>query len=223
MKKELLTWIGIVAVFVALIVGLVAIDKATSKQNTTDPISDADWTLGPKDAKVTLIEYSDFECPACGYYYYPVKNALEKYGSKIYFAYRHFPLPQHPNAMFASEFAEASGKQGKFWEMYNIIFDKQKEWSDLPEDKAKAQFVLYGKSFGLDEAKLLVDASSTEVKAKINVNMEQGLKANLKGTPTFFINGVMIDNPQDAIAFDALISKTINDSESSDSANTSTK
>ncbi|MEI6238723.1 MAG: thioredoxin domain-containing protein [bacterium] len=223
MKKELLIWVGIVAVFVALIIGLVAIDKAISGKDRTVLSTDADWSIGPKDAKVTLLEYSDFQCPACAYYHGLLKTVLDKYGSKIRFSYRHFPLPQHPNAVFASEFVEASGKQGKFWEMYNMVFEKQKGWSDLPEDKAKAQFILYAKSFGLDEAKLLVDASSTEVKAKIEADTQDGLKAGLRGTPTFFLNGELIENPQGDIDFESLISKAINDSAKSDSTNTSTK
>jgi protein-disulfide isomerase len=78
-----------------------------------------------------LIEYSDFQCPACGFYFPLLKKLEEEFGENIAIVYRHFPLSSvHPNAKFAAYAAEAAGKQGKFWEMHDLIFTNQSEWSD---------------------------------------------------------------------------------------------
>ncbi|MEK7131726.1 MAG: thioredoxin domain-containing protein, partial [Patescibacteria group bacterium] len=91
---------------------------------------DSDWIKGAplKDTRVTLIEYSDFQCPACGAYYPMVKQLGQEF-KNLSIVYRHFPLPQHANARPAAQAAEAAGQQGKFWEMHDIVFDNQNSWA----------------------------------------------------------------------------------------------
>ena len=97
----------------------------------TSAVSDSDWVKGNRSAPVVLVEYSDFQCPACAASAPLVKQLTEEFGNKIAFVYRHFPLPQHKNAYPAAQAAEAAGKQGKFWEMADLIFANQTKWENL--------------------------------------------------------------------------------------------
>src|SRR3989338_2093696 len=145
--------IGIVfATFAILGVGIFFVSRDSSYKNPTSvnsqellKIIENDWVKGNKEAKVTLIEYSDFQCPACGAYYPVVKQLNEEVGDKIVIAYRNFPLRQvHQNAQIAAQAAEAAGKQGKFWEIHDMLFENQKEWSSYVN--AKEIFIKYAQS-----------------------------------------------------------------------------
>lgn len=105
--------------------------KNGEKENSME-VKVNDNVKGSREAKAVLIEYSDFQCPACQVYYPVVKQLTEELGNEILVVYRHFPLTTiHPNALPAAKAAEAAGKQGKFWEMHDMLFDKQSEWSAL--------------------------------------------------------------------------------------------
>lgn len=105
----------------------VASDGETKIPNVISP---DDWVQGDRNSKVVLIEYSDFQCPACAAYFPIIKQLNEEFDGKIAFVYRHYPLVNiHPYAEPMARAAEAAGKQGKFWEMYDMIFSKQAEWS----------------------------------------------------------------------------------------------
>lgn len=107
------------------------VTPSTSGQVTIPNTIEADdWVRGNKAAKVVLVEYSDFECPGCGAYYPIVEQLVEEYGDKIAYIYRHFPLTAiHKNAETMARAAEAAGKQGKFWDMYHLIFTNQSQWA----------------------------------------------------------------------------------------------
>ena len=157
-------------------------------------VSESDWTKGNKEAAATLIEYSDFQCPACGAYYPLVKQLSQEFGDKVLFVYRHFPLDQHKNAELASYAAEAAGKQDKFWEMHDLIFEGQKEWSD--SEDARAFFAKYAASLNLVAEQFQKDIDSAEVKAKVEKDYQSGLNAKVNSTPTFFLNGKKLQNPR---------------------------
>jgi len=214
MKYRILVWILIVLGLFAVVLAIVGIASRPAKISSGDlavPINDSDWYLGGKDAKVVLVEYSDFQCPACEYYS-PIINQLAKdFGDKIKIVYRHFPLPQHQYAKLTARYAEAAGKQGKFWQMAEIIFDGQSQWEKASADKAEPDYFLkYAQTLGLNVDKLKTDLNSKEIADKIENDYIGGEKSNIPGTPTFFLNGKQISNPQTYAEFKALIEKELN-------------
>lgn len=170
-------------------------------------VSESDWTKGNKEAAATLIEYSDFQCPACGAYYPLVKQLSQEFGDKVRFVYRHFPLEQHKNAELAAFAAEAAGKQGKFWEMHDLIFDNQREWSD--SEDARALFAKYAASLNLAAEQFQKDIDSAEVKAKVEKDYQGGLAAKVNSTPTFFLNGKKLQNPRSYEEFKKILEAEI--------------
>lgn len=152
-----------------------------------DTIAADDWVSGNKDAKALLVEYSDFECPACGAYHPLVKRLVEEMGNDFAFVYRHFPLQQHKHAKLAAYAAESAGNQGKFWEMHSMIFDHQKDWSGAND--ARVIFIGYAESLGLDRAQFEKDMDSDTIKDKVADSYSAGVKLRIAGTPTFFLNG----------------------------------
>lgn len=170
--------------------------------------SSDDWKRGNENAKAVLVEYSDFQCPACGSYYTVLKALHEEFGDSMLFVYRHFPLRQiHANAENAARATEAAGKQGKFWEMHDVIFERQKEWSD--DRDAQGTFVSYAGALGLDTARFVNDFNSQEVKEKIQRDYESGFRAGVAGTPTFFLNGQKIQNPRSYDEFKNVINEAL--------------
>ena len=162
----------------------------------SEPISDlkisaTDVTKGNPNATVELIEYSDFQCPACAAYYPYVKQMLAEYNDKIRFAYRHFPLSQHRNAPLAARAAEAAGNQGKFWGMHDLIFEEQKAWEN--NNKAGEVFTVLAQRLGLDMERFNKDIDSEEIKNKVENDFKSGLRAGVNSTPTFFLNGVKLN------------------------------
>lgn len=195
--RRVLLWGGILGGSALLIVGLAYLGSRSSNSNVTGipaPVSESDWMKGNKDAKVTIIEYSDFQCPACGKVYPMMKKAVQEFDGKIRFAYRHFPLVQiHQNAELAAEAAEAAGLQGKFWEMHDMLFDKQNNWGASKD--AKKFFTQYAGELGMDKARFESDLVSDAVKQKIKNSRSETARLNLGGTPSIFINDKIIDNP----------------------------
>jgi protein-disulfide isomerase len=171
-------------------------------------VSADDWRRGDENAKVVLVEYSDFQCPACGSYYPLVKALHNEYDDSLVVIYRHFPLRQiHANAEPAARAAEAAGKQGKFWEMHDMIFEHQRDWSDSRD--AFGIFSSYAFSLGLDTARFTNDFNSLEGQEKIQRDYEGGFRAGVAGTPTFFLNGTKIQNPRSYDEFKDIISELL--------------
>ena len=217
MKNKIILWAIIIVVVIGSIFGIV---KLASKSQTpgsdnlaitVSAINDDENIKGDKEALATLIEYSDFQCPACGSYYPIVKKVSEDLSAKVRFAYRHFPLPQHKNAKLAATVAEAAGKQGKFWEMHDLIFQNQSDWS---EDKnAAILFAKYAQDIGLDLARFQTDIASDDIKAKIENDYKSGVKAGVNSTPSFFLNGKKMDNPRNYDEFKKAIEKALGQSD----------
>ena len=158
----------------------------------TPPVSAADHRSGPDDAPVTLVEYGDFECPACGAAYPNVEDVRRKLGARLGFVFRHFPLTQmHPHAMHAAEAAEAASAQGKFWQMYGMLFEHQ----DALED---ADLVRYAEALHLDGKRFASELASEAHAERIREDIRSGIRSGVNGTPTFFINGVRYDGSWEA-------------------------
>ena len=176
---------------------------------TVDAITPEDWVKGARDAKVVLIEYSDFQCPACAFYYPLLKKFAEEFGSELAIAYRHFPLPTHQNAKSAAYAAEAAGQQGKFWEMHNLIFDNQNSWKD--KRSVDEIFINYAQTLNLNLDQFKTDFASKEIKKKVESAYQNATGLGLNSTPTFFLNGKKISNPRNYEDFRNIIIQAINE------------
>ncbi|MBB5155823.1 DsbA family protein [Saccharopolyspora phatthalungensis] len=148
--------------------------------------------------KVTVVEFLDYQCPACHQYYEALTKQVEKdYAGKITFITRNFPLSIHPLARPAAQAAEAAGVQGKFKEMYHALYDNYAAWALTPdgqstssdEARARGAFDQYARQLGLDVAKFHQDMNSPQVNAKIDGDSADAQRAGAEGTPTIFING----------------------------------
>lgn len=157
-----------------------------------NPIRNNDHIIGRRDAKVTLIEYADLQCPACKAFE-PIltKIATEHREDSFVYVYRYYPLlNMHSHAMVAAQYNEAAGLQGKFWEMNHMLYDKQGEWGEALDAVEKIKS--YAKTLGLDMNKLVTDANSKEVETRITDNLKEAGKLGLKSTPSIMLNGVVI-------------------------------
>src|SRR3990167_2494703 len=143
--------------------------------------------IGSESAKVKLVEFSDFQCPACKSAEPAIKQALLKYPETLQFIYRHFPLPQHAHARQATTLAEAAGEQGKFWEMHDRIFETQSQWSDIGD--STEFFLGLARDLNLDEAKLKEVLEKNTFKSKIEDDIAEARSLGVNSTPTFFLNG----------------------------------
>lgn len=187
-------WGGAVVLLGAMVWGLAMLASSPTGESgiLSEPISDADHVKGPKNAKVTLVEYSDFQCPACRQFYAVVKNIALKYPEQVAIVYRHFPLPQHDKGDLAARASEAAGNQGKFWEMHDKLFDNQSDWS--ARNDAEQVFVEYAVELGLDKAKFEADLNATQTSERVQRDLESGIKSNVDSTPTFYLNGQKLTN-----------------------------
>ena len=146
-------------------------------------VNSADHHLGKVHSPIVLVEYGDYECPYCGRAYPLIKRLLKEKGDEFNFVFRNFPLQEiHPYAYVAAITAEAAGKQGKFWEMHDLIFENQ--------DKLNPDFLLSSsRMLDLDSGQFTRDSASADVKDKIETDFEGGIRSGVNGTPSFFING----------------------------------
>lgn len=186
--KTILIVIGVIVA----VVGFLLFTQPS--EQTTGSVSE--HKVGAGTTGVTLMEYGDFQCPACAQYYPVLQQVKEYYGDKITFQFRHFPLESiHPNARAASRAAEAAGNQGKFWEMHDKLFESQNMWKDTKDPIGT--FEGYAKDIGVaDMEKFKTDYRSSEISAIINADLQAGRDAGAKSTPTFLLDGKILDpNP----------------------------
>jgi protein-disulfide isomerase len=173
--------------------------ELVAKQQGTDAPS-----FGPADAKVTLVEYSDFECPYCSKAAETANKIKEKYGDKVRLVFRQFPLSFHQNAMPAAQASLAAGEQGKFWEMHDKMFANQRALGREELDK-------YAAELGLDMAKFKAAMDSGKFKDQVDADQKLGESVGVQGTPSMFIGAERIENPADfdsvAAAIDAALAK----------------
>ncbi len=143
-------------------------------------------------SEIKLIEYSDFQCPACAATEVKISELLRKYGDLFQLEYRHFPLRNiHPNAQLGAQAAEAAGMQGKFWEMHDILFERQQEWSKSISPKRYLKE--YAKIIGINVDRFMFDMESDKTKEIVDSQYNEAVDLNLPGTPSFIFNGKKID------------------------------
>lgn len=141
-----------------------------------------------KDVKATVVVFSDAQCPSCKVADNTLKPLREMQGVK--YVYRHFPLTIHANSQVGARAIESARQLGKGWEMIDILFDKQEDWS--PEKSPENKFSIYAKSIGLDEKSFMQSLNSESTKATVSADLALGNKLKLPGTPTIFVNGEMV-------------------------------
>lgn len=215
MIKQIGFWAAIIIGISAVVAGMIWLVSVQNKPiaqgdvRIENVIAADDWVKGKRDAKATLIEYGDFQCPACAVYS-PVVNQLSaEFGDSLSVVFRHFPLPQHKNAVPMMYASEAAGRQGKFWEMADLIYAGQKDW-EFKSD-VRATVTDYAKKIGLNVDQFLKDMDSSDLqkKADAQVLKNQDLSA-VSYTPSFFLNGKRIA-PKSYDEFKAFITKTLDE------------
>jgi protein-disulfide isomerase len=150
----------------------------------TTPIGLDDHTIGPSTARVTLVEYGDYECPYCGMAHPVVKQLLRVLEEDVLFAFRHFPLTQvHPHALDAAIAAEAAGAQDRFWEMHDLLFTHQ-------DQLAPRDLLVLARGLDLDLEQFAEDLTQRTYEPRVRRDFISGVRSGVNGTPTFFINGV---------------------------------
>lgn len=155
------------------------------------PVTAGDHVLGPASAPLTLVEYADYECPDSRRATPVVKALLSRFGSRLHFVFRHFPLKQvHEQAEHAAEVAEAAGAQGKYWEMHDRLYERQFALDDV-------YLIEYAADLGLDAARVQRELEEHVHLARVRADFKGGLESGVKGTPTFFVNGLRFRGPWD--------------------------
>lgn len=192
MSRDTEIFISVGTLSLLLLIGAVFFLGRTTSSNTPRTaeakllIRDDSHQIATNSAKVTIVEFSDFQCPACAAVHPTIKKVLEDYKGRINFVYRHFPLPQHAYAIKAGEAAEAADEQGKFWEMSDKLFASQTEWS---EGKTSVDnFVTYAKELGMDSDKFRQSVESSKFAGRVNEDYKDGLSLGINATPTFYLN-----------------------------------
>lgn len=189
------------AILAAIVIGFVGIyifsskhNKAGTSSGNTNSVQPTNHVMGAGSAGVTLLEYGDYQCPVCGVYYPVVKQVVGQMSDKIYFQFRNLPLSSlHQNAVAAARAAEAAGKQNKYFEMHDLLYENQQTWSS--SSSPMTFFEGYANQIGLDISKFKTDYASSEVNSLINADMNAFAQTKQEeATPTFFINGVYISN-----------------------------
>jgi protein-disulfide isomerase len=158
--------------------------------------------IGPETAAVTIVEFSDFQCPFCGRVGPTLKQIRKEYGDQVRIVFKHQPLDFHAKAPAAHAAAEAAHRQGKFWEMHDKIFAEQKAMS--PE-----KYVEYATELELDVDQFKVDVASADVKKKVDADKKEAAKLGSTGTPGFFVNGLNLRGAKPFEAFKEVIDKEL--------------
>ena len=198
-------------VLVVIVVGILgfAVNQKNKNEesNSNSSAKSSSNYYGKMDSPVTITEFVDFQCEACYAYYPYVKQVKELYKDKVRFQVRNFPITSgHKFAFQAARSAEAAARQGKFWEMHDLIFEGQKQWEQMSDPQTI--FDRYAEQINLDMTKFKEDFSSSDVAAVINEDLKAVKEIGGTGTPTFAVNGKKIENPGPSVE---ALSKMIDD------------
>jgi protein-disulfide isomerase len=205
--------IGLISIGVILVLVLIIVVNALLQRPETPAALPVDESSGLAEtvrddshriddvpgAAVTVVAFLDFECEACGAFYPVVESMREKYQGEITYVVRYFPLPGHFNSTNAAVAVEAAARQGKIEQMYDRMFETQKEWGEAGESKA-ALFRTFAEDLGLDMAQFDADVADPTTRERVERDAADGRALGLSGTPTFFVN----DAPVTLNTFDDL-------------------
>lgn len=148
------------------------------------PVGPDDHSSGPLDAKLTVVEYGDYQCPYCGQAYPIVKELMSRFADSMRLVFRNLPLADmHPHAEAAAEMAEAVSLQGKFWEIHDTLFENQRDLTD-------AALLRYAAQVGADAEQATRAIDGGGPRQRVEADFESAIRSGANGTPTFFVNGV---------------------------------
>jgi cyclophilin family peptidyl-prolyl cis-trans isomerase/protein-disulfide isomerase len=173
-------------------------------------VSSSDWSRGSADASITILEYADFQCPGCSQLEPVLKKLEEAYPKNLRIVFRHFPLESvHDKAAISSQAAEAAGLQGKFWEMHDLLYTHQAEWSSLTVDQFQDWVVARAKDLGLNVDQFKSDMLSQPIVDKIQQAWEHNSSIGMPGTPFLLINNQVYQGPLSYANLDAILRVTL--------------
>lgn len=197
LSGETKLFLGIILVTILIIGGAIfffAKKESAPPLSKTDLITPDAHTYGNASASAFLVEFSDFQCPACGVYEPIVRQIRETYKDRLVLAYRQFPLTQHEHADKAAKASEAAANQNKFWEMHDALFNKQADLSDPTIAGIVTELQLNADQFNKD-------INEASIAAVVQHGIDDGTRFGVDSTPTFFLNGkkLQISGPQDLL------------------------
>lgn len=181
------------AILVVVVGGMIGLFALAGGGGDPAPVGDKSKIIRDNSYKtgsgdIQLVEFGDYQCPACGSVHPTIKQLLKDYEGKITFYFRNFPLTNiHKNALAGAEAAEAAGAQSKYWEMHDKLYETQKDWSDLADPTDV--FVGYAKDLGLDADKFKTEIVAKKYQTIIDQDAADATALNVQATPTFFFNG----------------------------------
>lgn len=194
---------GVVLGSLLLIAAIAFLGSSAGPKDSIDPaaaVGDAAHVKGVQGegAPATIVEFADFQCPACAAAHPAVKQMVKENSDTVRYIFRHFPLVNiHPNAQPAAYAAEAAGKQNKFWEVHDWLFENQKEWGEA-EVSAEYFYEEFGEEFELEKDQFVSDFDSEEVRQPVADDFAAGRELDVTSTPTFFVNGKRVTGVQSA-------------------------
>lgn len=199
--KNIPLLLGTIFGTIALVIGVAIWFSQSATVQNVDPsllYTQTPHIRGQSGATITIVEFSDFQCPACRAAEPTVQQVLAKYPDKVVLIYRHFPLMSiHPFAELAARASEVVDEQGKFWEYHDKLFEKQPEWTALgSQDKVKDQLAQYAEELGIDKQDFLEKIESDHIKSAVAEDLQTANQLKLQATPTFFVNGQQTAAPQ---------------------------
>ncbi len=195
--KNLALLFGTLIVTIAVVVGVAVllVQKTKAPQQAQDPsfvLGDGRLQKGNPDAPITIVEFSDLQCPACRAVQPIVSAVLSQASSSARLVFRHFPLESiHKNALSAAIASEAAANQGKFWQYHDILYEKQEEWEKVEDPREL--FRSYAKTLGLNEDRFVSDMAKNIGEQFVRKDQQDGTALGIPGTPTFYVNNVRVD------------------------------
>ena len=182
-----------IIIIVLVVVGIIGGAVALSGKEEVTPSVLSNNYYGQESGVITITEFADFQCPACAGFFPIVSQIKEQYQDRVRFELRHFPLVQiHPNATAAHRAAQAASNQGKFWEMHDLLYQRQQSWNT--SNNPTGVFEQYAQELGLDMTQYRAEVGSSDVLSRINGDLDEGKRLGVTGTPTFFIDGERIED-----------------------------
>ncbi len=198
MSREAKILTAILVVVVGGLIGLFVLTNQGSDTSQTQVVDEKtlinENTHKEGSGSVQLVEFGDYQCPSCGAAHPYLEKIMEDYEGKVTFHFRNFPLANiHPNALAAANAAEEAAALGKFWQMHDLLYEKQQEWGTLPRDPAIAKFADYATTIGVDPVKIREAATNQTHKEAIDKDRADGTTLAVDSTPTFYVDGRKVE------------------------------
>ena len=196
--KNIPLLVGTLVGTLILVFGLASFLSSSSNKayDSTLVMCDARNVKGNLDSAVTVVEFSDFQCPACRATLPLVDQVFEEYQDRVKLVYRHYPLHSlHPNAHMAAQAAEVAADEGKFWQYHDVLFERQSEWAELTGEELLNTFGDYAQELEIDKNSFLEKIGSDNIKNRVSSDESDAMSLSLSGTPSFLVNGRKVAAP----------------------------